>query len=84
VQTWTFRALVLAALSAAALIGAGVGRPAATGSVSPGGADAFGGPLEAHVVVRPIARDVTKPSNVALRRVSCVAGAAGHDCFAAG
>ena len=82
-QTWTFRALVLAGLSAVALIGAGVGRPAGSNPVDRRGVDAFGGPLEAHVVVRPMARDATKASNVTLRRVSCASGVAGHACFAA-
>jgi hypothetical protein len=69
-------------LSAAALIGAAVGSPA---GVAPAAAtDGFAGPLAAHVVVRPIDRDLTPSSRVSLHRVPCAVASATSSCFAAG
>jgi hypothetical protein len=82
VQTWTLRALILGALSACALIGAGVGMPAGTAPARPSAPDGFGGPLEAHAVVRPIARDLTVGAGASLRQVPCAAGT-GRACFSA-
>jgi hypothetical protein len=84
VQTWTFRAAVLGVLSAAALVGAGVGMPAGTAPVSHAAPDAFAGPLDAQAVARPIARDLTPVSRVTLHRVQCADAAASRSCFAAG
>jgi hypothetical protein len=79
VHTWTIRAAALAVLSAAALIGASVGSPAAQ---PPAGASEFGGPLAAHVVVRPIDRDLSSATG-SLHRVTCAAASATRTCFAA-
>ena len=81
-HTWTFRALILAALSTVALIGAGVGMPAGASTARPSAPNGFSGPLEAHAVVRPIARDLTPGSRV-LQRVPCASPGTGRTCFAA-
>lgn len=82
-QPWTIRTAVLGVLSAAALVGAGVGMPAGTAPVSHAAPDAFAGPLEAQAVVRPIARDLTPVSRVTLDRVPCAVARATGSCFAA-
>jgi hypothetical protein len=81
VQTWTIRAAALGALSAAALIGASVGSPAGR---APAAASEFGGPLAAHVVARPIDRDLTPSTRGSLHRVTCAVPSAARSCFAAG
>jgi hypothetical protein len=82
VQTWTIRAAALGVLSAAALIGAAVGSPA---GVAPAATpDGFSGPLAAHVVPRPLDRDLTPSPRVSLHRVPCAVAAAANSCFAAG
>jgi hypothetical protein len=81
VQTWTIRAAALGVLSAASLIGASVGSPAGT---APAASDGFSGPLAAHVVARPIARDLTPFSRGSLHRVPCAVPGATRSCFAAG
>jgi hypothetical protein len=75
---------VLGVLSVVALIGAGVGMPARNAPVSHAGPDAFAGPLDPHLVARPIARDLTPASRATLRQVPCAAAAgAARSCFAA-
>jgi hypothetical protein len=81
VHTWTIRAAALAVISAASLIGASVGSPAGT---APAANDGFSGPLAAHVVARPIARDLTPSSGASLRSVPCAVPSATRSCFAAG
>ena len=78
-HTWTIRAAALAVLSVAALIGASVGSPAGG---APAGTSEFGGPLAAHVVARPIDRDLTSAPG-SLHRVACAAPRATRTCFAA-
>jgi hypothetical protein len=69
-------------LSAAALIGASVGSPA---GVAPAASSyGFSGPLAAHVVARPIARDLTPASTLSLRSVQCATASSTSSCFAAG
>jgi hypothetical protein len=82
VQTWTFRAAVLGVLSAAALIGAAVGSPAGVAPAT--AADGFAGPLAAHVVARPLDRDLTRATRSSLHVVPCAAASAATACFAAG
>jgi hypothetical protein len=82
-QRWILRIAVLGVLSAVALIGAGVGMPAGVAPVSRAAPDAFGGPLDPHVVARPIARDLTPVSRETLRQVPCAAAGAARSCFAA-
>lgn len=82
-QSWTFRALVLAALSTLALIGAGVGLPAGAAPARPSAPNGFSGPLEANAAVQPIERDLTKDSRV-LRHVRCASASPGRTCFSAG
>jgi hypothetical protein len=81
VHTWTIRAAALAVISAASLIGASVGSTAGT---APSTTDGFSGPLAAHVVARPIARDLTPATGASLRSVQCAAPSATRSCFAAG
>jgi hypothetical protein len=80
VHTWTIRAAALAVISAASLIGASVGSPAGT---APAASDGFSGPLAAHVVARPIARDLTPSSGASLHSVPCAVPSATRSCFAA-
>ena len=80
-QKWTIRSAALGVLSVAALIGASVGSPAGR---APAGASEFGGPLAAHVVARPIDRDLTPSTGGSLHRVACAAASATRSCFAAG
>ncbi len=80
---WTIRTAALAALSAAALMGASVGSPAAVAPAASAG-DGFSGPLAAHVVARPIERDLTPSTGNSLRRVPCAVPSATRSCFAAG
>jgi hypothetical protein len=83
-KNWLIRAAALGLLSMAALIGSAVGSPAAVAPVASAG-DAFGAPLAAHVVARPIERDLTPSSRSSLHLVRCAAGAdAKTACFAAG
>jgi hypothetical protein len=83
VHTWTIRAAALGVLSAAALIGASVGSPA--GAAPAASADnGFGGPLAAHVVARPIERDLTPSTRLSLHSVPCAVPSATRSCFAAG
>jgi len=70
-------------LSAAALIGASVGSPAGVAPAA-SAADGFSGPLAAHVVARPIERDLTPSTRVSLHSVPCAAASATSSCFAAG
>jgi hypothetical protein len=83
VHTWTIRASALGVLSAAALIGASVGSPAGAAPGASAG-DGFGGPLAAHVVARPIERDLTPATRSSLHSVPCAAPSATRSCFAAG
>jgi hypothetical protein len=82
VQTWTIRLATLGVLSAAALVGAGVGAPAGVGPAARIAPDGFSGPLAAHVVARPIDRDLT-PATGDLLRVPCAAPSGARTCFAA-
>jgi len=84
VHTWTIRASALGVLSAAALIGASVGSPAGVTPTRLSAGDGFGGPLAAHVVARPIERDLTPSTRVSLHSVPCAAASATSSCFAAG
>ena len=79
---WTIRAAALGVLSAAALIGASVGSPA---GVSPTTKTyGFSGPLAAHVVARPLDRDLSTSVRSPLHRVPCALAGATSSCFAAG
>lgn len=81
-QTWTIRAAALGVLSAAALIGASVGSPAGAAPAASAG-DGFSGPLAAHVVARPIERDLTPSTGGLLPSVRCAVPSAARSCFAA-
>jgi hypothetical protein len=83
VHTWTIRAAALGVLSAASLIGASVGSPAGAAPVATAGSG-FSGPLAAHVVARPIERDLTPSTRISLHSVPCAVPSASRSCFAAG
>jgi hypothetical protein len=70
-------------ISAAALFGASVGSPAGAVPAASAGSG-FGSPLAAHVVARPIERDLTSSSRASLHLVPCAAARAASACFAAG
>jgi hypothetical protein len=76
------RTAALGVLSAALLLGAAVGAPAGVAPAVRNAPDGFGGPLAAHVVARPIDRDLT-PTTRALVRVPCAAPGGARTCFAA-